>query len=329
MIRTNNSEYYNLFNSIPLGICIIDKNFIVKFWNKTIEDWTSIRTEIITGRELSSFFPRFNEPHYNLRLNNLFTGGPPVIFSSQFHRNLFKSTNCKELNRVLHITASSFNKTGNNEFSLIFTIKDITDIENLVQKYKEIKNKAIEEVERRKKVEIKLLNANKKLETLANIDQLTKLPNRRYFREKINAEINRVKRNANLFSIIFIDIDNFKKFNTDNGHECGDFVLKAVASFLTASIRKTDVVARWGGEEFIIILPETSIKNAYTLTEKLRNKIANKEFSYNDKKLKITMTFGISSFNPETDTVETVINRADNALGRGKKEGKNRTIIYS
>ncbi len=315
----------NLLDSIPIGICIVDKEYNVLFWNNAVSEWTDITGKDIQGKKLYDFFPHFKEPRYIMRLENIFEGGPPVILSSQFHRELFRTGNEKQYHRIYHIIASSFRDSSNSS-SMLFTIKDITDIEQLILKYRELKNKALSEVEKRKKAEKRLIEANSTLEFLANTDQLTSLFNRRKFTDIITLEIDRVKRNTDPFSVIFIDLDDFKIFNSMHGHECGDFVLKQTALFLKNSIRKTDTVSRWGGEEFIILLPETDLEHAKKLTEKLREKIEETEFIFKKKNLKITMTLGISMFNREKDTFDSVINRADDALHKGKAEGKNRVI---
>ncbi len=259
-----------------------------------------------------------------MRLENIFSGGPPVIFSSQFHKDLFKSDN--SFNRVFQVTASAHSSIGNYN-SLIFTLKDISDTDKLIRKYRELKNKALSEVEKRKTAEKKLLKLNKALEIQASTDMLTELYNRRKFSDIINSEIYRIKRSAKPFSVVFLDIDNFKNFNSKYGHDCGDFVLKSTASFIHNSVRITDTVSRWGGEEFIILLPETNIDQALILTEKLRSGIENKTFVYNKKNLNITITFGISMYDKYKDTQDSVINRAESALRQGKKDGKNRIII--
>ena len=175
----------------------------------------------------------------------------------------------------------------------------------------------------------KLFEANKKLEYLSKRDPLTGLSNRRDMLEKIKLEIERVKRENNTFSLIMGDIDNFKKINDTYGHECGDLVLRRVSEIMLAELRSYDIPARWGGEEFLILLPDTYEKEAYTIAERLRGIIAEDFLLYNNRPVSYSITFGIIEFSDCSDPIERYIKKVDIALYKGKKEGKNRTILYS
>lgn len=122
------------------------------------------------------------------------------------------------------------------------------------------------------------------------------------------------------------DIDGFKQFNDNYGHDCGDYVLKEIASLLQGSVRKQDVVSRWGGEEFLFLLPETGSEGAVKTAEKIRKKIEAKKFHYKGLDLHITLTFGVTSCGWEEDSGEA-IKRADTALLLGKNKGKNCVVF--
>ena len=128
--------------------------------------------------------------------------------------------------------------------------------------------------------------------------------------------------------MVLADIDNFKRFNDRHGHACGDHVLRRSAATLQEGVRDVDQVARWGGEEFILLLPETTLEGGAILTEKLRATIAGRQLQYADKRLTITMTFGISSYR-KGETLDSCIARADTALYRGKEQGRNKVIVDS
>ena len=121
------------------------------------------------------------------------------------------------------------------------------------------------------------------------------------------------------------DIDNFKYFNDKFGHDCGDFILVALAGIFKSIIRKQDHVARWGGEEFLFIYPETEYDGAMNITEKIRDRIINTPFEYNNIMHSVTVTFGVSIFDNSVD-VEQCIMLADDALYRGKTSGKIRPV---
>lgn len=171
-----------------------------------------------------------------------------------------------------------------------------------------------------------LSEANQQLAEVARIDPLTGLLNRRGFIDEAEAEIRRFLRNGRDFSIVLADVDHFKKFNDRHGHACGDHVLRRIGSLLRHQLRDVDRVARWGGEEFILLLPETGRDGAVVLAEKLREYIAGNLFEYEGERLSITMTFGIATHR-KGESLEACINRADTALYHGKERGRNRVMI--
>ncbi len=171
-----------------------------------------------------------------------------------------------------------------------------------------------------------LEEAHDKLETIARKDPLTNLSNRRDMKEKILYEKNRFERSEKPFVIIMSDIDFFKQVNDKFGHDCGDYVLKTISNILFSSIRKQDIVGRWGGEEFILLLPETNLKGGKIVAEKIRKKIYKTEFIYQKNKIPIRMTFGVSVFKLHQEINECII-EADKALYKGKRNGRNKVVL--
>lgn len=169
---------------------------------------------------------------------------------------------------------------------------------------------------------------NRRLYEKASKDALTGLFNRRKMTDLIEYEYDRSLRTQQLFSIIITDIDHFKRVNDNFGHDCGDKVLKEIAGALNSLVRSQDRVARWGGEEFLLLLPDTDIEGALILAEKIRKKIAGTAYYCGEHQLLITLTFGASSF-AENKTDKMVIKEADIALYEGKNSGRNRSIPYS
>lgn len=161
-------------------------------------------------------------------------------------------------------------------------------------------------------------------EMMSVTDRLTGIYNRGKFELELSNEIQRVNRyDSESFSLIFFDIDNFKKINDTYGHSIGDMVLIKIVSLLHDALRTTDVFARWGGEEFVIIMPHTALSNAVEAAEKLRQ-IIEKE---NIKEVgQVTCSFGVTEFLKDDD-IQSLIIRADNAMYKAKKEGKNRVTV--
>ncbi len=168
------------------------------------------------------------------------------------------------------------------------------------------------------KTQNELQQKNQLLEEMSNRDRLTGLYNRGYIDETLTSEIERAERYGNHLSIILVDIDHFKQVNDNFGHQMGDKVLQAVAGVLSANLRSIDKVGRWGGEEFMIICPNSSVQQATLLAEKLRCEI--EQIPIN-KLSHITASFGVAGFHK--NSMEEMVNEADAALYRSKDAGRN------
>lgn len=170
-----------------------------------------------------------------------------------------------------------------------------------------------------------LSTALEQVEELARRDPLTRLLNRRAFIELMEYESQRQWRNQQPISFIIADTDHFKRLNDNYGHACGDSVLSEIAQALTRSLRGQDTVCRWGGEEFLVMLPGTGLADAVTLAERLREAIAGLRLQCEGRELAVTMTFGVAEC-PVHDETTAAISRADKVLYKGKKAGRNRVV---
>jgi diguanylate cyclase (GGDEF)-like protein len=180
-----------------------------------------------------------------------------------------------------------------------------------------------------KQTQSELQQANAKLERdkellqeLSSTDRLTKLYNRAKLEELFEYEIKQSMRYNTPLSLIMLDLDHFKRVNDTYGHHIGDLVLRDVAAILTRSSRASDVVARWGGEEFLILTPKTNLQQAAQLAEKIRLAIENHRFDEVEHK---TGSFGVACYQ-EQDTLITLLQRADLALYQAKEGGRNRVV---
>ncbi len=169
---------------------------------------------------------------------------------------------------------------------------------------------------------LKLTEAYNKMEDLAKTDMLTGLSNRRDMYQKIKHETDRFERNEKPFIILMGDIDNFKKINDTYGHDAGDHVLTSISSLMLSFMRKQDIVGRWGGEEFLLLLPETDMAGGKKIAEKLRLRIKNESIEYKGHILNVTITIGISVYDRVRDVNES-IKEADKAMYFGKIRNKN------
>jgi len=160
-------------------------------------------------------------------------------------------------------------------------------------------------------------------------DSLTSLLNRQSFDEALNTEINRAKRHTNDLSLLFFDLDDFKKINDTLGHPAGDAALKAVAKIILSEKRVEDIAARYGGEEMVVILPETGKMNALVLGERIRQKVEKMKLKYKGHNIQLTMSGGLAAFPVNATSAAALIKCADNALYRAKGSGKNNISFFS
>lgn len=287
----------NIFDSIEDGIFILDAEKNVKVWNLWLEVNTKIKSSEIIGKKLQDFFPEVESKNINRKIKTAFSLKTPVFMSCNIDHYLIKIP----LNKM---RKSSFTYMQQNveislfkENLLMFVIYDQTP----------------------------LLEAQEQILIQATTDQLTGAYNRIKFSEVIKHEISKTKRYRGDLSLIIFDIDHFKKVNDNYGHLAGDYVLKTLSSVVKSLIRTSDFFARWGGEEFILLISETDIDGAYTLAEKIRTSI--EEYKFNDIN-RVTVSLGVSQYSMG-DSEDDLIKLADDALYKAKEGGRNRTELCS
>ena len=159
-------------------------------------------------------------------------------------------------------------------------------------------------------------------------DKLTKLASRSHVLEILNNTFIAARRDNKSLSLIMADLDHFKEINDNYGHQVGDQVLMGIAGRIKASVRNIDTAGRYGGEEFIIVLPTTDMITAQQVAERVREQIASSPLSFGDNMIDLTISEGIATLNPD-DTVESLIKRADSALYIAKQAGRNRVELAS
>jgi diguanylate cyclase (GGDEF)-like protein len=171
-----------------------------------------------------------------------------------------------------------------------------------------------------------LKEANTRFEAMAITDGLTQIANHRAFQDRLSNLISEQARGRGRgFALVMLDVDNFKRFNDDFGHQAGDEVLVGVARTLRENIRKIDFAARYGGEEFCVLLLDVDERRAAKLAEKLRKKVSEIENPYRQ----ITVSVGVAPFSQKWPTEQSLIKSADDALYRAKANGKNCVVLAS
>jgi len=199
-------------------------------------------------------------------------------------------------------------------------VVDMVERINIYSKELDELNSSLEKkVEKRTE---ELLDSNEKLKHLSITDTLTKLYNRMKLEETLNEQLRLANRYKTPFGVIIIDIDYFKEVNDTYGHQAGDQVLFEIANILQAKTRETDIVGRWGGEEFLIVSPKTDLKGLTQLAKTLRSSIEEYEFKIVKRK---TASFGVTQYKLD-ENIDAMIDRADDALYKAKKAGRNKVV---
>lgn len=172
---------------------------------------------------------------------------------------------------------------------------------------------------------------NKEFREMAIRDGLTGLFNHRYAKERLDEEFDRSLRFGRELTVLFMDLDHFKFFNDTHGHQAGDEILQILAGLMMKNVRESDTLARWGGEEFIVIAPETSEEEGGVLAEKIRKAVAEHAFPHADKQPlgMVSLSIGMSSRSEQTENAEKLLRFADDAVYAAKDSGRNRTIYCS
>jgi diguanylate cyclase (GGDEF)-like protein len=226
------------------------------------------------------------------------------------------SAGSEELRRFEHIiTDGRF--AGNPllpEFSLLFEL------------YKKASIQATTQAQEFQRLKTQLVEMNRSLDLATRIDPLTGLANRRDIMEKIEQEHSRAHRHKRTYSLILVDIDDFKKINDTFGLNTGDEVIFEVSSVLRGCVRSEDICARWGGEEFLFLLPETGVDGALAVAQKVNQSVAMTEFKVNKPGIRLTVSLGVCEYRPGQSMIDT-LNRVEQGLFQAKQSGKNRCIV--
>lgn len=175
--------------------------------------------------------------------------------------------------------------------------------------------------------QLQLLRYQRQLERLATTDQLTDLWNRRHLLETANQELGRFQRYGHRFSTVIFDIDHFKSLNDTHGHAVGDMALRECARTLSNTVRREDTLARIGGEEFCVLLPDTGIGGAQQTAEKMRRRVENIEILHDNEPIRFTISIGVAEVHDDDASFDDLLARADQALYRAKENGRNRVEL--
>lgn len=297
-----------IFNTIDNGIIILDSNLNVLNWNNWLEIRTNIKANEIINKYICEEFPYINEKKLKRKIKSVLVTKNPSYYSVNPHQFLIDI----KLNNIVHDIYESMQQ-------------DITIVPygtDQVCLYIYDKTSLCE-------TNVKLEIVNTELKDLSNRDPMTHSFNRRFFSEESEKMLSLSRRHNQCLCLLILDIDKFKDINDTYGHSIGDEVIILLAQSLEEYVRTSDIVARFGGEEFVVLLYDTCIKNAYNAANKIRENIEKLSIDFNDqKKLQFTVSIGVAQYDESKDenNIEHTIKRADNALYIAKDNGRNQVI---
>lgn len=309
-----NKSLFNILDHINEGIVILNDKLEILFWNKYMEELAGIEKQEACNENIFKILPQLNKTYFSTAFRTVIEKDYKYFFSSKMHKAIISD------DFEINLKVNRFENQGSNYLMVEFI--DITSqcirINQLKENVKELYalNKELHEKE-------------KEIERLAYYDKLTNVGNRTLFYTLAEKLLANAERNNSILGLMFIDIDRFKSINDKYGHLVGDKVLVEVADILTKSIRDTDTVARHGGDEFLILLPDLKDHDNYKIiAERIAN--ANRKIQIGDNiELDICLSIGISFYPQDGTTIDELISKADRAMYNVKKMGGNKCIHYN
>lgn len=307
MENTYNELYKKMLENMDIGVYFVDNERKITFWNKGAADLSGFDYNEVVGKYC------FNNilNHVDEEGNRLCIEGCPL--KATIHDG-------KDREAVVYL----HHKAGHRvkvkvEATPVFENGKIIGAVEVFQK--------IDENHMTRKVEVLDEYSVDDLKILALYDQLTGVPNRRYVSSFLSSKMNEYKALGIKFGVLFIDIDNFRIFNNTYGHDLGDKVLQVVSNTFLNGVRKSDLVARWGGEEFVIVLPMVNKQELKKIAEKVRMLVENSVLRENGIEHKVTVSIGGSILSKKDKDENNVVKRADKNMYFSKQNGKNHVTI--
>lgn len=293
-----------ILDSIKNGILITDKDLKISFWNKWLVFQTGISKEKALGNTLDELFPETSFSILKRKVRIAFTINSPTFTNATIEQYVIPIELKKITKSIFQYMRQETVITPLNSEQVSIVIYDASPL-----------------LEANAKIDEQLKNVEKQAMT----DELTLCYNKTMFNKLLSAEIKKSDRHDYIFTLIIFDIDNFKLVNDTYGHIAGDNALRTLASIAKQNIRESDIFARWGGEEFCILLPETDLQGACVLADKVRQVIGEHDF---DKPEHLKCSFGVAQYCTGNDENKLVA-FADKALYYAKNNGKNQVAEFN
>ncbi len=301
-----------MLHNIDVGLVVLDKEYKVQIFNGFMENHSGYLPREVKGKLLFELFDEIPQDWFVRKAESVFLlknkaftiwEQRPFLFKFNSYRPVTGSSDFMYQNTTFIPLMSSTGEVSH----LCLLVYDVTD--NAVHK-------------------LSLEKANAELAILSQTDGLTQLYNREHWENCLQAEYKRWTRSQHSSSLVMLDIDHFKKVNDTYGHVVGDEVIRHLSSIIKYHARETDISGRYGGEEFVILLADTPLKNAYVFAERLRREVEASICKYNDIDLKYTISIGIAEIEDTIKSYEAWLECTDAALYHAKNNGRNKISMH-
>ena len=302
-----------LLDSIEVGIAVLDRNFNVQVWNKFLENHGAKKAEAIIGDSLFSHFPEIEEKWLRTKVDPVFNLKSPVFIIWEQRPYLFKF-GC---NRPVTSAAEFMYQN--------VTMFPIVDKRGNVERFCML----VYDVTEQALGKLGMEHLNEELKTASRVDGLTGLYNRRYWQERFDEMHKLCVRREKPSTALMLDIDHFKRINDTYGHQAGDKVIKMLAALIKRCVRETDLAGRYGGEEFAIILNDSSVEDAKIVAERIRQLAQRLVVEHEGESISFTVSLGLAQFSPDFKGAMAWLECADQALYEAKENGRNQYRIYA
>lgn len=302
----------DVIQHVDVGLVLLDKDCNICLWNSFMQNHSALAAEDVIGNNIFEMFSEIDQRWFERKIESIYLLKNSAFTTWEQRPYLFRFDNYRPI-------------TGKAEFmyqnSTFIPIQSLNgEISQICLIIYDVTEQAINNIE--------LENANQKLEIVSKTDGLTGLLNRKSWEELLEKEFERQKRYSEDCTLIIFDIDHFKKVNDNYGHPAGDEVIRQTATITNQCIRKTDIAGRYGGEEYVILLPHTHVDSAKILADRIRRKIESQAAIYENQSIQYTVSLGLCGYDESLASPTAWIDCADQALYQSKQGGRNQYHIY-
>lgn len=296
-------------NQLNTGILVVDAQLTIIVWNRFLQVHTGKKSENVLEQSIFSVFPELPVRWLSRKLNSVLQLNTPSFCSWEQRHHLFNLPHTRPITTDSDFMAQNCTflpiVTDTNDSYICILIEDVTDVCHYQTQLK----KALAE-----------------LAKINRIDGLTQIYNRRHWQKSLEQEYAKARRHDKKLSLIMLDLDHFKLFNDNYGHQCGDMVLIEVSALISTLLRVEDIFGRYGGEEFAIILPETDLSGAIELAQRICGRVSALALTYKEQNVKVTASLGVAQLGEQEQSYEGLISQADAALYQAKAQGRNKVF---